>query len=528
LRILSYHFGHDGSITYLDKGRIVYHTQLERLNKFKSNAIPSRELIINLKKNNIQADIFILTWVIENNWCDKIIELFKRNNIITNQTQIVKIGRKQHHIFHALCAFHFTKFTEANIYVFDGHGAAFYNKDDILLEEAVSGYIFKEKKIEAFKIYYGSKDSDTYDGNIPECGVAYAKLNTSLGLEYSDCGKSMAFSTYGKENSDIKSFLNEEYIFNTKYFNGQDGYIPIQNLKQQLTLNKNDDYSKDIAWRVQKDFEEKALYDIKKFIKQFPCKNLIITGGCAQNIFTNTRLFKELDVNVSVDPLCNDQGISLGAAIKCGLEVSYKTINRFDDVFLGFLPEYNLEIFKDYQIKKVDDNFIVDLLLNKEVIALFSGQSEQGQRGLGHRSLLIDANLDDAKERMSKIKKRAWYRPFACSILEEDFLNYFESENITKSPYMLYVFKMKKPIKSIVSKDGYSRVQTVDIENTKYFNLLQAFKKRTNIPYLLNTSLNLPGEALVETLEDLKFTFENSDLKYAYLPDINKLIIKQN
>ena len=91
LRILSYHFGHDGSITYLDKGRIVYHTQLERLNKFKSNAIPSRELIINLKKNNIQADIFILTWVIENNWCDKIIELFKRNNIITNQTQIVKM-----------------------------------------------------------------------------------------------------------------------------------------------------------------------------------------------------------------------------------------------------------------------------------------------------------------------------------------------------------------------------------------------------------------------------------------------------
>ena len=160
------------------------------------------------------------------------------------------------------------------------------------------------------------------------------------------------------------------------------------------------------------------------------------------------------------------------------------------------------------------------------MVALFSGRSEQGQRGLGHRSLLVDATLKDARERISAIKKRAWYRPFACSILEEDFSRYFESNGIKKSPYMLYAFKMKDPIESVVSQGNYCRVQTVDKENTNYYNILQAFKKKTNIPFLLNTSLNLPGEPLVETLEDLKITFENSSLKYSYLPDIHKLCYK--
>ena len=508
MKILSYHFGHDGSITFLEGNRIVYHSQLERFNKFKSNSVPSRELILELKKRNIQADIFILTWVFENNWCKTIIELFKRNNIITSKTQIAIIGRKEHHAYHALCAFQFTKYTEANVYVYDGHGASFYD-NDTLLEEAVSGYIFKDQIIEAFKIYYASKDNDTYDNNIPECGVAYAKLTHSLGFKYNEDGKTMAFATYGKPNENISSFLNDNFTFKRPFFHGSNGYVPVQNLERKLTTGEYDDYSKDVAWRIQKDFEEKAIHDIKKFIEKFPCKNLIITGGCAQNIFTNTRLLNELDVNIEIDPLCNDQGLSLGVAIKCALETGAKRVDRFDDVFLGFNPEYNLDIFKDYKVVDANDTDIVNLLKNKEVIALFSGRSEQGQRGLGHRSLLVDANLEDARERISKIKERAWYRPFACSILEEDFKEYFETNNLNKSPYMLYVFKMKNPIKSIVSKDGYSRVQTVDIENTKYYNLLTEYKKTTGIPYILNTSLNLPGEPLVENLEDLKYTFEN-------------------
>ena len=98
---------------------------------------------------------------------------------------------------------------------------------------------------------------------------------------------------------------------------------------------------------------------------------------------------------------------------------------------------------------------------------------------------------------------------------------------------MNFVYKVKQnqedKLKSVLSVDGYSRVQCVKAEhNTHYYNLIKTFNKMYGIPVLLNTSLNLPGMPVVESYEDLKFTFENSDLKYAYLPDINKLIIKQN
>ena len=86
MKILSYHFGHDGSITYLRKGRIIFHSQLERTNKFKSHAIPSRELIEALKRHEVKPDVFVITWVDYNDWVPNIISLLKRNNIISEQT----------------------------------------------------------------------------------------------------------------------------------------------------------------------------------------------------------------------------------------------------------------------------------------------------------------------------------------------------------------------------------------------------------------------------------------------------------
>ena len=60
-----------------------------------------------------------------------------------------------------------------------------------------------------------------------------------------------------------------------------------------------------------------------------------------------------------------------------------------------------------------------------------------------------------------------------------------------------------------------------------FYNLLKAFYKLTNVPILINTSLNLPGEVLVETMQDLKELFEKSKLNYIYLPEVNKLIKKE-
>ena len=92
--------------------------------------------------------------------------------------------------------------------------------------------------------------------------------------------------------------------------------------------------------------------------------------------------------------------------------------------------------------------------------------------------------------------------------------------------YMMFVYKCKdKRLKNVCSVDNYSRIQTLERQfNPKYYDLINAFKKLTGLPAVLNTSLNLPGRVLCEDTNDLYFMMKNSSLKYCYLCDENKLL----
>ena len=110
--------------------------------------------------------------------------------------------------------------------------------------------------------------------------------------------------------------------------------------------------------------------------------------------------------------------------------------------------------------------------------------------------------------------------------MEEYAEEYFDIKN--PSPYMLYVFKTKKDLPNVSAIDKTARIQTVNKkDNLHFYNLLSAFNKKYKTPFLLNTSLNLAGHTLVEDLDDLKYMLDYSDLKYAYLPEVGKLIISQ-
>ena len=152
-------------------------------------------------------------------------------------------------------------------------------------------------------------------------------------------------------------------------------------------------------------------------------------------------------------------------------------------------------------------------------VALFQGRSEQGQRALGNRSLLMNPFHKDAVSKVNAIKKREWYRPFSPSVTEEEANNYFYMENTT-SPYMLYVFNTKQNLPSVSSINKLSRVHTVNKKQNKHYHELLS----KNDGMLLNTSLNFPGHVVVEDLYDLKWMMKKSSLKYAWLPDIGRLI----
>jgi carbamoyltransferase len=188
----------------------------------------------------------------------------------------------------------------------------------------------------------------------------------------------------------------------------------------------------------------------------------------------------------------------------------------------GFDPILSLDNFESENVTPED---VAEILVN-EPVAIFSGKSEQGQRGLGFRSLLGNPLDDKILNKINSIKKREWYRPFACTVLKEEAPSLFEIKENVASPYMMFVFKCKdQRLKSVCSVDNYSRIQTLERQfNPKYYDLINAFKKLTGLPAVLNTSLNLPGRVLCEDTNDLYLMMKNSSLKYCYLSNENKLL----
>lgn len=275
------------------------------------------------------------------------------------------------------------------------------------------------------------------------------------------------------------------------------------------------------AKKIQKEYEIKMNNLIKNFnIK----KELLFSGGCAQNILFNNKILDNFK-NVFCDPFNGDFGISLGA-------INYFLKNKIknNEIYLGIKQNINTDLFLQFKILKITPNEVAKILLN-DPVAIFQSRSEQGQRGLGNRSLLMSPINKNANDKLNEIKKREWYRPFACSILHEKTKEWFNLKQLDESPYMMFAFKIKNNKKNILKSgiaiNNTSRIQTVKkSQNFHYYNLIKEFDKITNIPILINTSLNLPGEVLVETLYDMREMFINSNLKYIYLPEINKIICK--
>jgi predicted NodU family carbamoyl transferase len=452
MNIISIHASHDGSITIVKDNKFYVHAQIDRFNNIVANALPPLKLLIQIKKLNIKFDLVLISWLTDSCHWYWQEQLLKFD-LLKPDYKTLYYEDKNHHYFHMSCA-KATVGGNKNVVVIDGHGSIVGNSRSV---SPMNEKNFHEQE----SIFKGNKKIYHSRKNIGNDYELKTKEVFNLNhLAFRSCGKLMALAAHKKE---IGLF--------------------------------------------QKEIEEK----IKRMM---PSKDVTYTGGVAQNVLANSQF---LDYNnFKIDPLCTDQGISLGV-MNHHLK---NNINLHDNpVYLGFEPEYSLESFQTTNITPQE----VCKLLRKEPVGIFQGRSEQGQRGLGNRSLLMDATHKDAVDLVNKIKKREWFRPFAPAVLEEYASEYFDIRD--NSPYMLYVFKAKKKIKSVCSIDGTSRIQTVSQKNNKHFyNLLKTFNEMYKIPLLLNTSLNLAGHTLVEDLEDLFYMMKYGNLKYCYLPEVNKIV----
>jgi len=490
---LAIHASHHGSLTIFNQKQILVHTQLERFNRFKGYAIIEKKLIDKLKQltNKIKFEKVYVSGLHDN--C---VELWKhcliRNGIIDVDNFYTDV-LLDHHKYHAHCSALINPID--NCVVADGRGA------------------LRNNDHEYFSIYKNLNNIITFtDFHKYSLGGLYECMRREFGWWFGQEGNLMALSTYGKFNKEIEKELWDGERFNNKL-------QIVDDLKNKLEYNYSVE-NKDVAKTFQEVCEKAFLNIIKKFDIE---KELTLTGGFAQNIINNTKLLKLY--NVHVDPFNNDQGISLGMANW----LMHNKLKKLDTVYLGFKPEYNYNFSNNFELKDIDIKEVAKLLV-EEPIALFQDRSEQGQRGLGNRSLLINPFAKNCLEKINKIKKREWFRPFAATVTKQKLNNYF-FEHQGDGRYMLFTYDVreqyKEKFKNILSNEDNCRLQVLDRgQNVNYYNLIKELSYHTNFEIVLNTSLNLPGEPLVEDLNDLEEMMVNSNLKYAYLPEINKLVIK--
>ena len=216
--------------------------------------------------------------------------------------------------------------------------------------------------------------------------------------------------------------------------------------------------------------------------------NLVYMGGVALNCKAND-LIGPYFKNIWIMPNPGDCGSSLGAAA-----LSYGKRLNWKNAYLG------TDIAGPYPVKEL----LSELVTNK-IVGVASGRAEFGPRALGNRSLLADPRGTEIKDKVNAIKRRQEFRPFAPVILEELAHEYFDMPlGWPTSRYMQAVAYCKKPdeFPAIIHADKTSRVQTVPKDGSGIRQLLEAWFEWTGCPMLLNTSLNIRGEPMVNDRVD--------------------------
>jgi carbamoyltransferase len=277
----------------------------------------------------------------------------------------------------------------------------------------------------------------------------------------------------------------------------------------------------DVAATVQQTFEAELLAWITKLRRKYPdYDRLIFTGGCALNCVANQRLLDSgLFKAIYVPPFPGDESIALGAASHLKYRVGRapwqpreagEQIPCFGPAASVPREKDILREFAGFKIVRPPDIavFVAGRLAQGKILAWMQGRSESGPRALGYRSLLADPRIPDLKTYLNKrIKFRESFRPYAGSCMQSMVAEYFEVDRSFESPFMSFTPRLRpeyrKRLDPIAHIDGRSRVQTVRPEqNPRFHELLENFGRRTGLYAVLNTSLNVMGEPIVETVAD--------------------------
>ncbi len=418
-----------------------------------------------------------------------------------------------HHLAHAISAFSFSGFDEACVVIVDGRGAHestsfWHGRDGVLTPVSLIRW----------------PDS---------IGLFYAKFTKYLGFApLSDEWKVMGLAAYGKAKEDLSQFIDlsgELPRVNYSAFYGR-GLLDVSGIERVLGPARQDDEEitdrhRDIAFAVQQAAEQALLKIVRYGVSQTKCRNLCLAGGVALNCKANGKVVDSgLIDRIFVQPAASDEGTALGAALYPYLQLEQK-LPRIDFAHCYLGPEFNNEeierTLKSYKLNYRNigterARVIAAELAQGKIVGHFRGRMEFGPRALGNRSILADPRQAEMKDKVNmSVKYREWWRPFAPSMLEEHYHDYFAARAL--SPFMILSFPVnaakEAQIPAAVHVDQTARPQSVSKStNPEYWELINDFYKQTGVPVVLNTSFNLKGEPIVCSPFDAIRTFYTSGL----------------
>lgn len=466
----------------------------------------------------------------------------------------------EHHLSHAASSFFVSAFAKAAILTIDGVG----EWCTASISEGTGNTISIKKELHfphsvgllysAFTYYLGFKVNS---GEYKLMGLApYGNPTSPQTLSYSQIIKDT-----------LVSIKNDGSIWlDPSYFNYMTGLRMVKDKKWERLFQfpkrpseaAIEQHHCNLAFAIQQVTEEIVLLMAQEAKRLTQADTLCLAGGVALNCVANGKLVQsKLFKNIYIQPASGDAGGSLGAAL--ALHYMYfgkeRTIHKPDAMqgtYLG--PEFSeKEIIQMNRKQKAQAvrytttpelyTTVAEHLAKNKVVGWFQGRMEFGPRALGNRSILGDPSHPEMQKKINlSIKYREGFRPFAPAVLEEEASHYFDLE--TSSPYMLLVADVQKhlqkplpdnynalplwdklycersSLQAITHLDFSARVQTVTKDtNERFWKLLQAFKEKTGIPILINTSFNVRGEPIVCTPEDAYRCFMATEMDVLVIND---------
>jgi len=586
--ILGISRGHNAGACLLKDGKIVFALEEERLSRQKYDGGPYA-CMMKVKEYTDKLDYIFISHTQSLKDTGATVEfigddvytglarkmgLIERKNVnLREHPQVIDLSH-QHHKIHAACSFYRSGFDSAVSLIVDGAGsvefvgqggAALWEVETIIDCDFPAKFNTLYKHQGTVERMSSGIDPKRSAKHLGEDGTFFSVISDTAGIvkvyeavtEYCgfsgiEAGKTMGLFPYGNPNKAIPELFRKDTeiplsdrnvtvptypgsaIINSNVFES------LNDSGKDLTLLQS---RRDLAYALQTQTQDQVLNLILKAAEMSGKNKVILSGGYGLNCVANYHYLDKLNeegIELYVEPISNDGGTAIGVALWGYYEVSQSTEKlNGREIYLG--PEYNYEqseieaLAARYNaiVEDADDDKVIETMRNKNIVALFQGRSENGPRALGNRSLMFDPTFKDGKDFVNEIKHREYFRPFAGSILVEDVHEWFDLRGMEDSPHMMYAVSCKdgveEKIPSIIHVDGSCRIQTVSKEdNPIYHRIISKFKEETGVPIIFNTSFNLGGEPLVETLEDCLWTLQQSDIQYLYLPEYGKMLTVPN